>query len=70
MAKIANDLAWLSQYDDCGLSFTIEQHEDLPGHELVTLVNNSWMKNLSILFDFGNMINANEQPLSALEVMS
>lgn len=70
MAKIANDIAWLSQYDDCGLSFTIEQHEDLQGHELVTLVNNSGMKNLSILFDFGNMINANEQPLSALEVMS
>ena len=70
MAKIANDVAWLSQYDDCGLSFTIEQHEDLQGHELVTLVNNSGMKNLSILFDFGNMINANEQPLSALEVMS
>ena len=44
MAKIANDIAWLSQYDDCGLSFTIEQHEDLQGHELVTLVNNSGMK--------------------------
>ncbi|MEG1211439.1 MAG: TIM barrel protein [Leclercia sp.] len=68
--KIASDIAYLSQFDDCGLSFTIEQHEDLQGHELVTLVKNSGMNNLSILFDFGNMINANEQPLAALEVMS
>lgn len=68
--KIAGDIAYLSQFDDCGLSFTIEQHEDLQSHELVTLVKNSGMKNLSILFDFGNMINANEQPLAALEVMS
>lgn len=68
--KIASDIAYLSRYDDCGLSFTIEQHEDLQGHELVTLVRNSGMKNLSILFDFGNMINANEAPLAALEVMA
>ncbi|PXW40536.1 sugar phosphate isomerase/epimerase [Klebsiella oxytoca] len=70
LEKIASDIAWLSRFDDCGLSFTIEQHEDLQGHELVTLVRNSGMQNLSILFDFGNMINANEQPLAALEVMS
>ena len=70
LEKISADISWLSQFDDCGLSFTIEQHEDLQSHELVALVSNSGMKNLSILFDFGNMINANEQPLSALEVMS
>ncbi|MCU6663686.1 Xylose isomerase-like TIM barrel [compost metagenome] len=68
--KIASDIAYLSRFDDCGLTFTLEQHEDLQGHELVTLVKNSGMKNLSILFDFGNMINANEQPLAALEVMA
>lgn len=68
--KVASDIAYLSRYDDCGLSFTLEQHEDLQGHELVALVKNSGMKNLSILFDFGNMINANEEPLAALEVMS
>ena len=70
LAKIQQDLAYLRQFDDCGLTFTIEQHEDLKGHELVTLVENSGMKNLSILFDFGNMINANEQPLDALAVMA
>lgn len=70
MAKVSSDLTYLKQYDNCGLSFTIEQHEDLKSHELVTLVKNSGMKNLSILFDFANMINANELPIPALEAMA
>ncbi|MDA8477756.1 sugar phosphate isomerase/epimerase [Citrobacter sp. Awk 4] len=70
MEKIALDIQYLSQFDDCGLTFTIEQHEDLKGEELVSLVKQSGMKNLSILFDFGNMINANEKPLDALKVMA
>ncbi|WET40144.1 sugar phosphate isomerase/epimerase family protein [Citrobacter enshiensis] len=70
MEKIALDIQYLSQFDDCGLTFTIEQHEDLKGEELVSLVKQSGMKNLSILFDFGNMINANEKPLDALNVMA
>lgn len=70
MEKISKDIKYLSQFDDCGLSFTIEQHEDLKGEELVSLVEHSGMKNLSILFDFGNMINANEKPLDALKVMA
>ena len=70
LQKIATDLEYLREFDDCGLSFTIEQHEDLKGHELVSLVENSGMKNLSILFDFANMINANELPLEALDVMA
>ncbi|MEH6530907.1 MAG: TIM barrel protein [Photobacterium frigidiphilum] len=70
LAKISVDLEYLQQYDNCGLSFTIEQHEDLKSHELVTLVKNSGMKNLSILFDFANMINANELPLPALDAMA
>lgn len=68
--KIAQDIDYLSQFDDSGLTFTIEQHEDLKGEELVRLVKNSGMRNLSILFDFGNMINANEKPLAALKVMA
>ncbi|MGF1727673.1 sugar phosphate isomerase/epimerase family protein [Photobacterium nomapromontoriensis] len=70
LQKITKDLEYLREFDACGLSFTIEQHEDLKGHELVTLVENSGMKNLSILFDFANMINANELPLAALDVMA
>ncbi|MBM1023856.1 hypothetical protein EIC82_21560 [Enterobacter sp. A11] len=70
LEKIAQDIAYLAQFDNSGIQFTIEQHEDLKGHELVTLVKNSGMKNLSILFDFGNMINANEEPMAALRTMS
>lgn len=70
LEKITKDIRYLAQFDDCGLTFTIEQHEDLKSHEIVALVQNSGMKNLSILFDFANMINANEDPLSALEVMA
>lgn len=70
MKKISLDIEYLSQFDDCGLTFTIEQHEDLKGEELVSLVKHSGMKNLSILFDFGNMINANEKPLDALRAMA
>ncbi|MFV0449787.1 MAG: sugar phosphate isomerase/epimerase family protein [Vibrio sp.] len=70
LAKVSEDIDYLKQFDDCGLTFTIEQHEDLKSHELVTLVKNSGMKNLSILYDFANMVNANELPLSALETMA
>ncbi|WP_058914496.1 sugar phosphate isomerase/epimerase family protein [Entomohabitans teleogrylli] len=68
--KIHLDIRYLSQFDDCGLTFTIEQHEDIKSEELVSLVKRSGMKNLSILFDFGNMINANERPLDALNIMA
>ncbi|ADO50610.1 sugar phosphate isomerase/epimerase family protein [[Enterobacter] lignolyticus] len=71
MAKIAQDIRYLkAQYQHCGLTFTMEQHEDLQSHELVALIEQSDMPELSLLFDFANMINANEQPLAALEVMS
>ncbi|MFB2828401.1 sugar phosphate isomerase/epimerase family protein [Aeromonas jandaei] len=68
--KVAEDIKYLSKFDGCGLTFTIEQHEDLKSHEIVALVQNSGMKNLSILFDFANMINANEDPIEALDIMA
>ncbi len=34
------------------------------------LVQESGIDSLSLLFDFGNMINANEQPLEALHIMA
>ncbi len=52
------------------LAFIIEQHEDLKSDELVQLVRESGIESLSLLFDFGNMINANEQPLDALRTMA
>ncbi|HGU1012621.1 TPA: sugar phosphate isomerase/epimerase family protein, partial [Escherichia coli] len=71
LSIIANDIAYVREtYQDSGLTFTIEQHEDLKSHELVSLVKESEMESLSLLFDFANMINANEHPIDALETMA
>lgn len=71
LARIRDDLAHIrQQHGYRALSFTIEQHEDLKSGELVQLVQESGIDSLSLLFDFGNMINANEQPLEALQVMA
>ncbi|QLO44747.1 TIM barrel protein [Citrobacter freundii] len=71
LAIITQDIKYLRDcYQDSGLTFTLEQHEDLKSHELVSLVQNSDMESLSLLFDFANMINANEHPLTALDTMS
>lgn len=68
---ITQDIKYLrDSYHDSGLTFTLEQHEDLKSHELVSLIQGSDMASLSLLFDFANMINANEHPLTALETMS
>lgn len=71
MRRVAADIQSMKQrHGESGLRFTIEQHEDLKSHELVALVENSGWDRLSILFDFANMINANEDPLAALKAMS
>ncbi|TCM67053.1 xylose isomerase-like TIM barrel protein [Acinetobacter calcoaceticus] len=71
LAKVAADLQYIkARYQDSALTFSIEQHEDLTSQEMHDLVVNSGMQNLSILFDFANMINANEAPLDALRNMA
>lgn len=71
MSIIAQDIAYLRErYQHSGLTFTLEQHEDLKSDELITLVKQSEMDSLSLLFDFANMINANEHPLTALDTMA
>jgi sugar phosphate isomerase/epimerase len=70
MARVAQDIQYIkNHYQHSGLTFTLEQHEDLQSHELVHLVQQADFPQLSLLFDFANMINANEEPLSALAVM-
>ncbi len=65
---ITRDIAYIRDtYQDSGLTFTLEQHEDLKSHELAMLIQQSGMDSLSLLFDFANMINANEHPLDALK---
>ncbi|CAI0708240.1 sugar phosphate isomerase/epimerase family protein [Serratia quinivorans] len=71
LARIAVDIQYIKQrYQHSGLSFTLEQHEDLKSHELVSLVRAADFPQLSLLFDFANMINANEEPLAALATMA
>lgn len=61
------DLRRLETFDPQGrLRYTLEQHEDLKSEELVRIVRAVANPRLGLLFDFGNMINAYELPLTAL----
>ncbi|RUT66718.1 hypothetical protein CKG00_10235 [Morganella morganii] len=68
--RISDDIRYLkNHYQHCGLTFVLEQHEDLKGHELVSLIKDADFPELTLLFDFGNMINACELPMDALADM-
>lgn len=61
------DLRRLEAFDPEGrLRYTLEQHEDLKSEELIHILQTVANPRLSLLFDFGNMINAYELPLPAL----
>lgn len=67
---IAADIRYLKEhYQHSGLTFVLEQHEDLKGRELVQLIKDADFPELTLLFDFGNMINACELPMDALTDM-
>ncbi|QAV24112.1 hypothetical protein PH4a_12520 [Proteus hauseri] len=70
LAKVSADIQYIKkQYENTGLKFVIEQHEDLKSYELNRLVEEANFANFSLLFDFGNMFNANELPLEAFDNM-
>ncbi len=52
------------------LFFVVEPHEVLKSNELVQLIKKINSPKIKLLFDFGNMINADENPMDALTVMS
>ena len=52
------------------LAIVLEQHEVLTSKELVHIISDVNCPRIGLLFDFGNMINANEDPLDALKTMS
>jgi len=52
------------------LKFVLEPHEVLKSEELVQIIEAVDSPRVGLLFDFGNMVNAGEQPLDALKVMS
>lgn len=65
------DLRRLPELDPEGrFRFTVEQHEDLKGDELVRIVEAVGHPRLGLLFDFCNMLNAHERPLDALAAMA
>ncbi|GGO84211.1 hypothetical protein GCM10011348_29930 [Marinobacterium nitratireducens] len=65
-----HDLRRLKELDPHGqFRFTLEQHEDLRGEELVRIVEAVGNPRLGLLFDFANMLNARERPLDALAAM-
>lgn len=67
MDTIAGDLHYLGQQADLhNLNFDFEQHEELKSDEIARLLKQANHPRLHALFDFGNMINACEQPLEAL----
>jgi len=69
--KCINDLKYACELADKeDLYFVIEQHEVLKANELVQIIKEVGSSRLGLLFDFGNMINANEKPLTALKIMS
>lgn len=70
LKKVKADIQYIKEtYEHTGLKFVIEQHEDLKSHELNQLVEDADFPNFSLLFDFGNMFNANELPLEAFDKM-
>ncbi|MBZ2347864.1 hypothetical protein K6629_24860, partial [Escherichia coli] len=48
----AADIRYLKEhYQHSGLTFVLEQHEDLKGHELVSLIKDADFPELTLLFD-------------------
>jgi sugar phosphate isomerase/epimerase len=71
MRQVIADLRALPELDpDRRFRFLLEQHEDLKSTELVRIVETLHNPRLSLLFDFGNMVNAYERPEEALAVMA
>jgi len=71
MNRIEADLRYLAQLGDrYDLHFDFEQHEELKSTEIAALLRRVDHPRLNALFDFGNMINACEQPLQALRCLA
>lgn len=68
---VASDLQYLAQLADLhDLHFYFEQHEELKSTEIARALEVANHPRLHALFDFGNMINAHEQPMEALRELA
>jgi sugar phosphate isomerase/epimerase len=71
LQTIETDLRYLAvQADLHDLYFDFEQHEELKSSEIMALLTRINHPRLNALFDFGNMVNAGEQPLAALRTLA
>jgi sugar phosphate isomerase/epimerase len=52
------------------LHFDFEQHEEYRADEIVGLLQRVGHPRVNALFDFGNMLNAGEEPLDALATLA
>lgn len=69
--KGIDDLKYIANVaEQNNLFFVLEQHEALKAKELIRIIKKVNSPRINLLFDFGNMVNVNEDPLSALRVMS
>ncbi|MGU7783519.1 sugar phosphate isomerase/epimerase family protein [Burkholderia sp. PU8-34] len=67
MEQIDADLRYVAQLAErFDLHVDFEQHEELKSAEIAALLGRVGHPRINALFDFGNMINACEQPLHAL----
>ncbi len=71
MQRIREDLRYLAaQAELHDLHIHFEQHEELKSAEIAALLTEMAHPRLWALFDFGNMINAAEQPMDALRKLA
>lgn len=69
--KATKDLKYMSEIaKQDNLLFIVETHEVLKSKELVKIIKKVNSSRVRLLFDFGNMINANENPIDALKITS
>jgi sugar phosphate isomerase/epimerase len=71
LTRIAEDLVYLRELAERHeIDFDFEQHEELKSGEIAQLLRGIDSPRIGALFDFGNMINACEQPLPALATLA
>ena len=71
LSIIESDLLYIAQQADLyDLYVDFEQHEELKSSEIAALLQRISHPRLHALLDFGNMINAGEQPLAALHCLA
>jgi len=69
--KTIDDLKYAAQVaQQKDLYFALEQHEVEKSTEMVHIIQQVNSDRVCLLFDFGNMVNANEDPMEALKIQA